>query len=79
VAVAEYRMVGDTITFSHTEVPEALEGQGIGSQLVHEALEAVKECGLAVAPMCSFVAGYIRRHPEYRDLVHPVHQAAFQL
>lgn len=65
--------------FSHTEVLEALEGQGIGSQLVHEALEAAKGRGLAVAPTCSFVTGYIRRHPEYRDLVHLVRRAAFQL
>lgn len=76
VAVAEYTRVGDAIMFTHTEVPEKLEGRGIGSQLVYEALKSAKERGLSVIPMCSFVAGYIREHPEYLDLVHPTHRSA---
>jgi predicted GNAT family acetyltransferase len=79
VAVAEYTRMENTIMFTHTEVPERLEGRGIGSQLIHEALESVKQRGLMVVPMCSFVAGYIREHPEYLDLVHPTHRAALHL
>ena len=69
VAVAYYYPHGDAIVFTHTEVPPALEGQGIGGELVRYALENVRRQGLAVLPQCRFIAGYIRRHPEYLDLV----------
>ena len=70
VAVAEYRLRGDTIFFIHTEVPRELEGQGIASKLVKAALDDARAEHLAVVPFCPFVAGYIRRHPDYKDLVH---------
>lgn len=68
VAFADYSQEGDRILFTHTEVPEALEGQGIGSALIRAALETVRERGLKVVPLCSFVAAYMQRHPETRDL-----------
>jgi predicted GNAT family acetyltransferase len=71
VAVAEYRLRGDTIFFIHTEVPRELEGQGVASKLVKTALDDARTQHLAVVPFCPFVAGYIRRHPDYKDLVHP--------
>jgi uncharacterized protein len=68
-AIAAYKLEGDTIVFTHTEVPEELEGQGIGSRLVSGALEDVRRRGLKARPLCSFVAGYMERHPETRDLI----------
>lgn len=79
MAIAEYRLVGNAIMFTHTEVPESLEGRGIGSQLVREALESARARDLAVIPMCSFVADYIREHRDYLELVHPTHRAALDL
>ena len=79
IAVAEYDLVGDGIVFTHTEVPEALEGRGVGGRLVREALESARRRGLKVVPMCSFVAAYIRRHPDYLDLVDPAHRAALRM
>lgn len=67
--VLEYIRTKDKIYLTHTEVPDALEGQGIGSQLVKQVLEDVKEKGLTLVPLCPFVALYIKRHPEYRELV----------
>jgi predicted GNAT family acetyltransferase len=64
-----YRLRGDTITFTHTEVPETLEGRGIASAMARFALDDARARGLRVQPLCPFVAGYIRRHPEYADLV----------
>lgn len=69
VAVSEYRLSNGQIIFTHTEVPEALEGQGIAGQLVKVGLEHARENGLRVVPMCPFVTSYIRRHPEYQSLV----------
>jgi uncharacterized protein len=71
LAVAEYRLRGNAMFFIHTEVPPALEGQGIASQLVRAALEDAHTRHLAVIPFCPFVAGYIQRHPDYKAIVHP--------
>jgi predicted GNAT family acetyltransferase len=68
-AVLEYIQQGDTITFTHTGVPSALEGRGIGSQLARAGLDYARQKGLSVVPLCWFVAGYIKRHTEYQDLV----------
>jgi hypothetical protein len=53
----------------HTEVEEAVEGTGVGSQLVREALDDFRARGLGVVPVCPFVSAYLRRHPEYADVV----------
>ena len=71
LAVAEYRLRGTTIFFIHTEVPHALEGQGIASRLLQAALEDARTRHLAVIPFCPFVVEYIRRHPDYKAIVHP--------
>ncbi len=55
--------------FTHTEVPAAVEGQGIGSRLIRGALEAARAQGLQVVPRCSFVSAYLARHPEFNELV----------
>lgn len=68
-AIAAYRLEGDTVVFTHTEVPQALEGRGIGSRLVAGALEDVRRRGLEVRPLCSFVQRYMERHPDSRDLL----------
>jgi hypothetical protein len=70
VAFVEYeRAGGGRIALLHTEVPEALSGQGVGSKLVRGVLDAVRAEGLKVVPRCEFVAAYVERHPEYRDMV----------
>ena len=69
LAVAEYIRAGEQIVFTHTEVPEELEGQGVASQLIRTALDHAREQNLEVVPNCQFVAAYIRRHPEYQSLV----------
>jgi predicted GNAT family acetyltransferase len=71
LAVALYRIEGDTMMFTHTEVPPRLRGRGIASKLVRGALDAARARGMRVMPLCSFVAEYIRRHTEVQDLVDP--------
>lgn len=53
----------------HTEVAESMEGKGLGAVLVEGALDDVRARSLRVVPVCPFVAAYVRRHPEYADLV----------
>ncbi len=73
VALMQYRLEGDRIVYLHTEVPAALEGRGIGSTLARAALDDARARNLAVVPLCPFVSGYIRRHPEYQPLVDPAY------
>jgi len=65
----EYIRTKDKIYLTHTEVPVALEGQGIGKELVRQALEDTKEKDLTLIPLCPFVAAYIKKNPEYKALV----------
>jgi predicted GNAT family acetyltransferase len=69
LAVAEYRLAPGAITFTHTEVPAALNGRGIGSALVRGALKQARAHGLKVASQCSFVSAFLRRHREFDDLL----------
>ena len=71
LAVLAYKQEGGRIVYTHTEVPEELEGQGIAGKLTRVALDDARAQRLAVVPRCPYVAGYIRRHPEYQDLVSP--------
>ena len=67
LAIAVYRQQGDRRIFTHTEVPPASEGKGIGSQLVRAALDDTHRLGFKIVPACSFVAAFVHRHPEYDD------------
>jgi predicted GNAT family acetyltransferase len=69
IAVAYYRLEPGVMTFTHTEVPAAQWGQGIGSRLVRGALQAARAQGLKVQARCSFVSAYLGRHPEFNDLI----------
>jgi uncharacterized protein len=68
-AVSYYRLSPGVITFTHTEVPPALGGRGVGSTLVRGALELARAQGLKVVSKCPFVSAYLGKHPEFNDLV----------
>ena len=69
LGLAAYQRRGDQVVFTHTEVDDDSEHSGLGSTLVRAALDDVRSKGGSVVPMCSFVRGWIERHPEYSDLV----------
>ncbi len=64
-----YRLQGGSLVIEHTGVPEAIGGQGIAGELVRAALDHARSEGLRVIPACSYSAEYVRRHPQYADLV----------
>ena len=68
-AVANYQLRGNSIVFTHTEVPDALEGRGIGTSIARAALDDARKRGLVVVPLCPFIRGFIESNPEYKDLM----------
>lgn len=59
------------IFLTHTEVPESMEGKGIGSHLVKIVLAEIRKKGWKLFPLCPFVKAYLQRHPEERDVLDP--------
>lgn len=55
------------IYLTHTEVPEAFEGKGVGSVLVKKVLDHIRSLQVKMAPLCPFVAAYLKRHPEQAE------------
>ncbi len=68
-AVLEYEEREGARVMTHTFVAPQLRGQGIAEALVRAALNDARTAGKKVVPACSYVAGFIQRHPEYHDLV----------
>jgi len=70
-AIAEYKLLPGKIVFTHTEVPTAHEGHGIGTALIRFSLGSARDRGLQVIPVCPFYESYLRKHAEEQDLLDP--------
>jgi hypothetical protein len=79
LAIAAYNLLHGKIVFTHTEVPPAHEGQGVGSALIRFALASARERGLQVIPICPFFAAYIKKQAEEQDLLDPAYRKALAL
>ena len=66
---AQYRDMGETRVFTHTEVFPEHGGKGLGTVLVKAALEDVRRRGSSLVALCPFVDRYVREVPGYGDLV----------
>jgi predicted GNAT family acetyltransferase len=69
LAFANYRLAPGAVIITHTETPRALRDRGVASELVQGALQLIRADGLKVVAGCGFVADYLRKHPEFADLV----------
>ena len=69
LAFVDYEMSPGSIALTHTEVPKELGGRGVGSILAKAVLENVRAQGLKCEPRCEFIAGYIKKHPDFADLL----------
>lgn len=68
LATAAYTRAGNTITFTHTNVPDEAEGKGVATAMASEALAYARAEGLKVVPACAFFADFMKKNPEYEDL-----------
>lgn len=69
IAFVEYYRDGNKIHLTHTEVPEPLQGKGIGSQLIEQTLQYIKKNHLVFIPLCSFVANYVNNKSQWHDIL----------
>ena len=76
---AVYQRLGTVIAFTHTQIDDSFEGQGLGGRLDLLRAGQRPEAGCDVLPYCPFVRGYIERHPQYLDLVPARRRAEFDL
>jgi predicted GNAT family acetyltransferase len=75
----QYYPFADIAIVTHTEVDARQEGRGYGSELAKQALDYFRSERKQLVPVCGFFAGYIRKHPEYADLVTPASRRIFEI
>jgi len=73
-AFLSYTFAGDRVIFEHTFVPDERRGQGLAAQLVRAALTEARRVGWKVVPACSYVASFVKRHPEFADVIAPANR-----
>ncbi len=69
LALIEYIRAEDKMYLTHTEVPSELEGKGIASSMAKQVLQQIKDENLKLVPLCPFVASYVKRHPEWKEIL----------
>lgn len=74
-----YQLEDSRIALLHAETVPAHSGQGLASQLTRAVLDDARARGLEVLPFCPYVSGWIRKHPEYADLVPDAQRSEFGL
>ncbi|MEU9329922.1 GNAT family N-acetyltransferase [Streptomyces canus] len=67
-----YRDRGEQRVFFHTEIHDSHTGQGLGAQLVQQALADVRASGKRIVPVCPYVATFLKRHDEFANITDPV-------
>jgi len=69
LGVVDYTLRDGAMIITHTEVPPPIGGRGIAAELTRTALDTARRKGWKVVPACSYAAAFIRRHPEFADLL----------
>ncbi|MGV3588664.1 MAG: GNAT family N-acetyltransferase [Adhaeribacter sp.] len=57
------------LDLDYTYIPPAARNKGFSDQLVQAALEFAREQHFLVIPSCPVVEAFVKRHPEYQDLL----------
>ena len=68
IAELTYEREGDTINIDHTEVDQSLRGQGVGEQLVEEAVKFARENDMKITATCPYASKKLSRNSEYSDV-----------
>ena len=68
LAYADYRVQDGRLIIPHVEAAHALRGTGAAGRLMAGVIDAARQRGLKVVPLCGYADAYMRRHPETADL-----------
>lgn len=66
---ADYRLNGDQLSIDHVESPLPLRGTGASGRLMAALAADARRRGLNIRPLCGFAAHWLRRSPEFRDIM----------
>ena len=66
---ADYAVQGDTRIILYVEADPALRGTGAAGAFMQSLAEHARAEGLKLAPRCSYAVVWLKRHPEYGDVV----------
>jgi uncharacterized protein len=66
---ADYRLQGERLFIDHVESPPALRGTGAAGRLMKAVAQDARDRGLKITPICGYAAAWLRRSPEFKDLV----------
>ncbi len=69
VCIVNYRRRPGKMVIYHTEVPLPFEGHGLAARVTRAALEFARKEKLQVEPRCPYTAAFLRKNPEYSDLL----------
>ena len=69
LCVLDYRRTSDKLVIYHTEVPPSFQGRGLAARMTRAALDFARAENLRVEPRCLYTASFLRKHPEYSDLI----------
>jgi predicted GNAT family acetyltransferase len=74
VAVVTYNLSPSSLMITETLVPPRLEGRGLASRLAKHVIADAKDRSLLILPVCPFFMGYLRKHSEHAEVVHPTYR-----
>ena len=66
---ADYAIQGNTRVILHVEADPELRGTGAAGSFMQALAEHARAEGLKLAPRCSYAVIWLKRHPEYDDVV----------
>ncbi len=69
MAYVQYKEDGQVLILTHTYVPDDLRGRGVGKVLMKALLNQIRSEGKKIVPKCPFIEAFVKRHPQYSDLV----------
>nr|WP_172271201.1 GNAT family N-acetyltransferase [Caulobacter sp. RHG1] len=79
VAVVTYNLSPGSLMITETVVPQRLEGRGLASRLAKHVLADAKDRNLLLLPVCPFFMGYLQKHPEHAEVVHPTYRGILKI